>query len=257
MSVSSLSSSNSFGGGRYYGLSHDEASQVALSVAMEKTKKRQRNHKIAYLSVPLVAGAAAAILTKGNSSILQKEVSGRAAKLVAGLNEGGSWLGALAAWIGIGALSNKMANKSESYDKFRTYHPILTFVGEAATVLGGLMAARYGANKLYSKLSPSVQTSISNGIGEFANKLNNFKAPKYINDIRDAISTHTPQYLKNLKSSISEYTPEALKDFGRVLVSWAAPLTLFGTFMSSLTIPARMKADYQKTYEQLRGPIVR
>ena len=246
MEITKVSSAANFSG------SPDVIAQnIALNNALNKAKKRQRNHQLAYLSVPLVAGIATAALTKGNSKILGKEVSARAAKLSEGLKSTGSWglmLGAISA-IGLGL--NAVSNKSEGVRNFRINHPVLSFVGDAALIIGSVMAIPFAGNKLFSKLSPRIQANIASKVGEYADKFNKLKAPAFLNNLIAGVKKHTPDIIKNGKKSIVENTPDGIKDFGKTLVSLSPHLLFFGTFLSSLAIPARMKADYIKEYKKL------
>ena len=246
MSITSISSANSF-----TGAPDPVAQSIALNKALNKAKKRERNHRLAYLSIPAVAGVAAAALTKGNSKILGKEIAGRAAKLSEGIKNAGDWgvlLGSIAT-IGLG--ERALANKSEGYRNFRVNHPILSFFGDAALILGAIMAIPLAGNKVFSKLSPELQSRIGNKVGDWATKLNNFKTPKFLTDLGKKISDHTPEIIKNGKDSIVKSIPDGLKDIGKTIASLSPHILLFGTFFSQLAIPARMRADYEKEYKKI------
>jgi len=246
MSISGITAANSF-----TGAPDPVAQSIALNKALNKAEKRQRNHRLAYLSLPLVAGVTAAALTKGNSKLLGAELSGRAAKLAEGLKGGADWAALLGSIFVIGGTERLLANKSEGYRNFRINHPVLSFIGDAAMVLGATMLLPLAGNKIFSKLSPELQSRLASKAGDWATKLNNFKAPKFISNMGEKISKYTPEMLKNLKSTVIEHTPEGLKQFGKTLVSVAPHALLFATFFSQLSIPARMRADYEKEYKKI------
>ena len=270
MQISAISSANSFSRG--YGISDEDAQRIALSTALEKAEKRRNRTKLAYASIPVIAGVAAAALTRGKmgmiiteanerlvqkmppvSEFLGKTVTGKAAKVSEGLKSAGNWFGLMgvAALGGLGIRA--AANKSDGYRNFRLNHPVMTFLGDMALFAGAVLALPLGGQKLYSKFSPEFQAGVAKKVGKIADKFNEVKTPKFIKNGIDAVAKHIPDAIKNIPAKISEYTPEAIKDFGKGLLKYAPEITLFTTFFSSLSETSRVKADFVKEYNNIKN----
>ncbi len=266
MEVSAISSANSFSG---Y-ISDEDAKKIALNRAMNKAQKRERNYKMMYAAVPIVAGLTAGLGAKGAeavvtlengksanvvmplaSKVLGKTVKGKAAKLAEGLKAGGSWAGYMGLAIAQGAAINAIANKSDKLKQFRQNHPVISLVGDLGLYAGLAFGTIVGGKKLFSALGKDTQAKIAKQVGNLADKVNGFKKPEFIKNISEKVSKHTPDIFKGLGEKISKFTPEWLKSFGQGVLKQAPLITLFAAFFTSLSNPARTKADFVNEYNKL------
>ncbi len=270
MQVSAISSANSFGRG--YGISDEDAQRIALSVALEKADKRRSKTRLAYASIPVVAGLAAAALTKGKmgtviteagekliekmppvSEFLGRTVTGKAAKVSEGLKSAGNWLGLMGVAVAGGLGLKAVSDKSDGYRNFRLNHPAITFLGDMALFTAAIIALPMGGRKLYSKLSPEFKVGVAKKVGKVAEQINKLKTPEFVKNGIDAVAKYIPESIKGLPKTISESTPGAIKDFGKGILRYAPEITLFTTFFSSLSEPSRVKSDFVKEYNNIKN----
>lgn len=270
MQISAISSANSFGRG--YGISDEDAQRIALSAALEKADKRRSKTKLAYASIPVIAGLTAAALTRGKmgtviteanerlikrmppvSEFLGRTVEGKAAKVSEGLKSAGNWLGLMGTAV-VGGLGLKaIADKSDGYRNFRVNHPALTFLGDMALFTAAIIALPMGGRKLYSKLSPEFKAGVAKNVGNVAERINKLEAPKFVKNGIDAVAKYIPESIKGIPNLIAEHTPAAIKDFGKGILRYAPEITLFTTFFSSLSEPSRIKSDFAKEYNKIKN----
>ena len=212
-----------------------------------------------YLAVPFIAAATAGILHDGGAKILGKEISGKAAKVAAGLSSGGGWaymLG-LASAIGIGNVA--LANKSEGYANFRRKHTLLSFAGDIAMFLAALTAIPVGVGKLASKIKPQHLEKITKGVENMANKINDIHTPKFITNAYKSVTDAIPKSVSNATKSVSDAIPQGVKDFGGALknvgklaLSFAPSITFLAALLSSMTSQSKFMNDYTTNYIKLK-----
>lgn len=265
MQVSAISQAASFGQARNgissERISDDEIKELALQATIKQANQRAQRTKKMFLSIPLIAGVAAAVLHTGNSKVLTKEISGVAGKIAEGFKSGGKWT----AWLGTGAalgLANAaIAKKSEAYSEFRRNHQILSFLGDAAVFLGVLTAASLGLSKLASKMPGQVE-KLAAGVENLAGHVNNIKNIGFIKTIGQKISDFTPAALKNMKTNLADKLPENVKnagvlatEFGKGLLVLAPHITFLTAMFTGLTNGSRVMGDYASNYEKIKHQV--
>lgn len=193
-----------------------ELTHLANRINNRKDSNRKFNNNVArtITALPLIAGAAAMIATKGKVST--KTIAGAKKALTIG-----------AAMVGIGTIFNAnraIANKSPKVANTERKHPLLTLVGLSAIASGALT----GASAILGKVSPKVTESITkiarrNGISRLVNKafIKMNKAPEAIKTMASNVASKI-SLPNNVKENISKIAgkvkmPQILKDgYGKI-----------------------------------------
>lgn len=193
-----------------------ELTHLANRITNRKDSNRKFNNNVArtITALPLIAGAAAMIATKGKVST--KTIAGAKKALTIG-----------AAMVGIGTIFNAnraIANKSPKVANTERKHPLLTLVGLSAIASGALT----GASAILGKVSPKVTESITkiarrNGISRLVNKafIKMNKAPEAIKTMASNVASKI-SLPNNVKENISKIAgkvkmPQILKDgYGKI-----------------------------------------
>lgn len=265
MQISAINSGTNFGQSHSYRangrLSEDEIKEYALKATVKQSQERSRNIKRLFYSVPLLAGISTAILHKGNSKVLSKELSGAAGKIAEGFKSGGSWAFLLGTGAAIAGANSVLAKKSDGYMNFRKNHPVLSVIGDIAAFIGISIAAPIGLSKLASKM-PNQMANLSKGIENLATHINGIKTPKFIKTAKDSISKIIPNRIKDMGTRASANIPESLvtagnitKETGKVLLSWAPHIAFFSAILTGLTSGSRFMGDFVKNYETIKQQV--
>lgn len=252
-----------------------ELTHLANRITNRKDSNRKFNNNVArtITALPLIAGAAAMIATKGKVST--KTIAGAKKALTIG-----------AAMVGIGTIfgaNRAIANKSPKVANTERKHPLLTLVGLSAIASGALT----GASAILGKVSPKVTESITkiarrNGISRLVNKafIKMNKAPEAIktmasnvaskislpNNVKENISkiagkVKMPQILKDGYGKIAnaentKKTIEMAKGFGKTIGKFAVknPITATLFTLSALAVAHGVKQGIEanKTKNQLK-----
>lgn len=257
-----------------------ELTHLANRITNRKDSNRKFNNNVArtITALPLIAGAAAMIATKGKVST----------KTIAGAKRA---LGIGAAMAGIGAVfsaNRAIANNSPKVANTERKHPLLTLVGLSAIASGALT----GASAILGKVSPKVTESITkiakkHGLDKplknIANAMN--KAPEAIktmasniaskislpNNVKENISkiagkVKMPQILKDGYGKIAnaentKKTIEMAKGFGKTIGKFAVknPITATLFTLSALAVAHGVKQaiETNKTKNQLKDAQLR
>ena len=166
--------------------------EVAVNAALQHSddKKHKKINNALWYSVPIVAGLAAGILNKGQSTLFHKTITGTAAKLASGLKHAAGWGIALGAADAIVGGKNLLTKHSEEAREFEKKHPFAMFAGLLGTGLAVLAVLPKGISKLYSKISPKVIGNLAAKTGKIADSINNNnfvkKANKFFGNIQQA-----------------------------------------------------------------------
>ena len=231
----------------------EEIRQLATIRTMEQSRTRQKQVKRLFYSIPLLAGLSAAVLTKGKSKVLDKEISGLAGKLTEGIKAGGSWayLLGLAGAISLGEAV--IAKKSEKFKDFRTNHPFLSFVGDVGLFLAASVAIPTAALKLGSKIDAKHFKKLSNGIVNVAGHVNNIKTPKFIKSIGTKLSDLVPNAIKKVKiPDFVKKTVDFAKGIGKTILAWAPHIALIAGICESVSAPVRDTNNYVRNYAEIK-----
>lgn len=252
-----------------------ELTHLANRITNRKDSNRKFNNNVArtITALPLIAGAAAMIATKGKVST--KTIAGAKKALTIG-----------AAMVGIGTIfgiNRAITNKSPKVANTERKHPLLTLVGLSAIASGALT----GASAILGKVSPKVTESITKiakrtGISRLVSKafIKMNKAPEAIktmasnvaskislpNNVKENISkiagkVKMPQILKDGYGKIAnaENTKKAIemaKGFGKTIGKFAVknPITATLFTLSALAVAHGVKQGLEanKTKNQLK-----
>ncbi len=243
MQVSAVSALNqNFSGsrkdfGEIIGCDDNTLRVIAYDTASKKAEARRNNINRLYCAIPLAGGVAAAVLTRGNTKILSKEVSGLAAKAAAAVKEAGYWTFLLGTAVAGGMGIDAVSKKSSTVKEFRHNHPVLSFVGDLGLFVAATTFIPSGVSKLYSKLKPQYISKIGEGVESVAGHINSIKSPEIIKKFGETISSRTPGWMKAA---------------GAAALSFAPHLTLLTAFVSSIRSDAKRTKDFYDTYDELR-----
>jgi len=245
MQVSAVSSSQAFLGKAHKRDNIDkeifksdkELQALAYLQTVEKSRKRDRNVKRLFMAVPLIAAAAAGLLTHGNASLFSREVSGLAAKTVNAAKHGGYWAMILGGGVALAKGTSAAREKSKTVRNFTANHPFLTLAGQFAALYAGLTYLPKGAAKLYNMIKPEVIAKAGKSVGEIAEHINKLKAP---------------EFMRNWGKTISSHTPEVVKDVTEATLAWAPEITAATAGIAMLKSCANVVADYNNTYLNLK-----
>lgn len=234
----------------------DVAYQYAIDKTVSQAKDRHKNIKRLVYSVPLLAGISTAILHKGNSKVLNKEISGLAGKLSEGVKAGGSWAGLLGLGAVIGAADAAIAKKSDNFRNFRNNHPFLSFVGDMGVFLAAAAAIPAGFNKLVAKIKPKYLEKMSRGIQNLAGHVNRIKTPQFIKNFGTKISEKVPNSIKNISvPNFVKKTGEFVKGIGRSLLAFAPHIALLTAIFEGVSNRAKTEADFARNYKEAKREI--
>ena len=177
----------------------------AINNRKERNSKFAKNIGKAVMSLPVVAGVAAAIATKG-------KVSG---KTLAGLKSFGATAGAMGIATGVLAANEVAAAKNPKLKKAEKKHPLLSFAGLTAIATGAVVAADAGLKKISPKAAESL-TKLAKRVklDKLAAKMDN--APEAIKTFASSIAAKVslPKGVKEKLSTVASKikVPQFLKD---------------------------------------------
>lgn len=207
---------------------------LKTSAKIDHDKNRKVTNCLFY-NAPLVAGLATAVLSKGeNTKIFSKEVTGVASRMAKGLKVAAFWTAGLLAVDLLGALKNKVAQKSPEVRNFDREHPLLSMGTMLAAGLGTLALVCKGAGALSKVKAPKF---MQNGTEKVANFLNESK-----------LMVKAKNGYKNLLAK----TPSALKEIGATALDWAPTALLFGGLFHSVASANAEKREFVKNYTELK-----
>lgn len=200
-------------------------------------KKHRRLDRTLMNLVPVAAGVASAVLTKGKI-FTQK---GRLEGLMNFGETTAKWFAAFGIIDLVFAGKNKLDQKSEKSREFSQKNPFISFLATAALSFAAIAGAKKGVGKLLNKYGTKFVDKYEAKITE---KL--FKAGKKLdnNKVLNKIS--------GVMSKLSDKTPSAMKEFGKSVLSWSPAILGLGAVFHSAD-HARVKAkELNKNYNELK-----
>lgn len=257
-----------------------ELTHLANRITNRKDSNRKFNNNVArtITALPLIAGAAAMIATKGKVST--KTIAGAKKALTIG-----------AAMVGIGTIfgaNRAIANKSPKVANTERKHPLLTLVGLSAIASGALT----GASAILGKVSPKVKESVTrvakrNGLDKplktiakamdgapeaiktmASNVASKISLPKNVKENISKIAgkVKMPQFLKEGYGKIAnaENTKKAMemaKGFGKTIGKAALKNPVTATILAVVAISAahsvKQGMEVKHTKERLKNEQLR
>lgn len=213
--------------------------EVAVNAALQHSdeKKHKKINNALWYSVPVVAGLAAGILNKGQSTLFHKTITGTAAKLASGLKHAAGWGIALGAADAIVGGKNLLTKHSEEAREFEKKHPFAMFAGLLGTGLAVLAVLPKGISKLYSKISPKVIGNLAAKTRKIADSINNNNFVKKAN---------------KFFGNIGKKVPSVAKEAGKTALSWAPDALLIGTLIHSLNHGFSVGREANENYNYLK-----
>ena len=235
---------------RFLEMDDMQLAQIARDKALNDYNKRHRKTFALFLSTPLVAGISSAILANGNTRFLTKEVSGRAAKLAAGINGATKWAVALGAFAAVYGAIN-LGNKSEKIAEFRRKHGLVSFASDI-TAMGVLSTLAYTAAGIFSgKLKPETVQKIAKKVGTSADFINGIKLPKFLQSAKETVAKHFPDAMK--PSNLVKNAPDWIKSTGKKLISWTPYIALTTALFKSFADSGKAVSDWNRNFIYLKN----
>ena len=219
------------------GLDDNSVRQIAYMQTTSKfdRKKSNRTTNALFYSAPLAAGLATAALTKGNSKLFSKELTGMAARVARGLKTAALWTAGLAAIDSLGYAKRKVVENSPKAREFDRKHPVISLMGSLAAGVGALILVGKGYNKLAAKKAPGCFRRWTDS------------AAKFINENKMMVSAKD-----GLKKMLAK-TPPALKNLGATVLDWSPTMLLFGGLFHSIGAANAENRDFVKNYTTLKN----
>ena len=211
--------------------------QVAYAQTASRfdNKKQRRISNALIAAAPVAAGLGAAVLSKGQTKLFSKELTGTAARAADGLVTGTGWAAGLGVVGLVGLAKGLLSRYSGDVRKFDNEHPVLSMLGTLAAAAGSLVLFNKGVEKLAARKAP-----------EFLKKGTETVA-KFLNENKNMIS------LKNSVKNLAEKTPSALKEFGKKVLDWAPSLLIFGGVFHSISSANAENRDFARNYTNLKN----
>lgn len=208
---------------------------------IDDEKHRKLNNYL-LMSVPFAAGLSSALLNPAKSSVLNKTITGTAARLLNGAKSTALW-GMLFGLAGaISAGRNYLEKKSPEFDKFTENNPLLTFVGSVAAFAGVLALGTKALPKALETAGKYIDTkSVENLSENIVKKASGFNRNKFVkaatNKARDIADN---KYLSPLKS------------FVKTAVSWAPMTLLCGSIVHAFNHGNAKREEFAKNYSEIK-----
>lgn len=219
------------------GLDDNSIRQIAYmktSAKIDHDKNRKVTNTLFY-TAPLAAGLGTALLTKnGNTKLFSTQLSGTAGRMAKGLKVAAYWTAGLLAIDMLGALKNKVAQKSPEVRKFDKEHPMLSLGTMLAVGIGALALVGRGAAALSKVNAPKFMQKATNKTAGFLNE--------------SKIMVKAKNGYKNLLAK----TPSALKEIGATALDWAPTALLFGGLFHSIGSANAENREFAKNYTELK-----
>ena len=192
---------------KFANANNKELNQMAYAINNRKHRdsKFSKNIGKAVMSLPVVAGVAAAVVTKG-------KVSNRT---LAGLKSFGKTAGAMGIATGVLAANEVLEAKNPKVKKAEKKHPLLSFAGLTALATGAVVAADAGLKKISPKAAEKL-TKLAKKVNldKLATKMDN--APEAIRTFASSVAAKVtlPKGVKEKLSTVASKikVPQFLKD---------------------------------------------
>ncbi|MBR6722421.1 hypothetical protein IKL64_03100 [bacterium] len=198
--------------------------QTAAQIAEQQvdSKKHKRISNAIFWSIPLFAGAAAAVAVTGGRIPMLKQFAKTAT----------SWAASFAAIDLVFAGKRALNKNSEGAREFDRKHPVLSTILTIGASIGAMFAGGAAVNKLAGKLGPKIVAQ--------AKKL---KVDKFIKESK----------VINKLSEWAGKAPSSLKSLGKGLLDWS-PLMLAFTSLAHTSSHERAKATQTvNNYAELKA----
>lgn len=188
-------------------------------------KKHRRLTNLLYYSVPLAAGAAAAVNPTNMSRI---------GRLGAGLRGVAALAIPFAIVDAVFAGKHAVDKNSRTSAQFTTDHPILASLATLAVGIAGIVAFNKGAVKFGAKYGEQIANRIAPTVANIAEKLD-----------KSEVLNFTSRQLAKL--------PSALKEIGKTALDWAPWMLIFANVGHTINHDNVKNAQYIKNYEALKN----
>lgn len=217
-----------------------------------------------FYSIPLVAGAAAFLLSKGKTQFFGKLLSGTAGKLADGVKVGARW-GAAVGTVGLLDLfGKKLRKESESVSNFENNNPLLTFAAKVAGAIGIFYLGAKGARNLGRGLraigASAEQTFIKGKFSKGTKRIADVINPKFINNIQNKTAkaadkiNGSPKIAK-IVDGVRKFfgkAPAPIKNIGKTVLAWSPVAVLFGGMFHDIDHQSVKNREFANNYNKLK-----
>ncbi len=212
------------------------------TVKPSEDKKHKNLTKAMLIAVPFAAGLASAILKPAQSSLLQKEIKGTAARLLNGAKSTAVWGGIFGLSAAIVEGRKSLEKKFPEFDKLTSQNPLLTFAGSVAAFAGvlalGFKAVPKALDIIGKYVDEKAVIKLENRLVKKSEKFNNNSVVKSLSNMAKSIKQN--KYLAPLGG------------FAEMLISWSPVTLLFGGVLSAVHYRNTKDAEFVKNYSDIK-----
>lgn len=223
----------------FINLNDGEIQKLAYLKTVQKVndKKHRKLDRTLMNLVPVAAGVAAAVLTKGKL-FTQK---GRLEKLIVLGETTAKWFAAFGIIDLIFAGKNKLDQKSEKSREFTRRNPFISFLATAGLSFAAIAGVKKGFGKLVEKYGTRIvdkyDGKITKKLLAAGEKLDNSKVLNWVSD---------------KLGFVSKKTPSALKEVGKSALSWSPAIIGLGAVLHSADHANAKARELNKNYNELK-----
>ncbi len=199
-------------------------------------KKHRRLDRTIMALVPVAAGVASAVLTKGKN-FTQK---GRLENLMSFGATTAKWFAAFGIIDLVFAGKNKLDQKSDASRKFTQNNPFISFLATAALSFAAIAGAKKGFGAILDKYGT-----------KFVNKYD-AKITEKLLAAGKKLDNKVLNWMSGKLSKLSEKTPSAMKEFGKSVLSWSPTLLALGALVHSVDHSSVKSKEFSKNYNSLK-----
>ena len=213
--------------------------QLAYLKTIQKVddKKHRKIDRTLMNLVPVAAGVAAAVLTKGKNFTKK----GRLENLMTFGATTAKWFAAFGIIDLVFAGKNKLDQKSENSREFTRRNPFISFLATAGLSFAAIAGAKKGAVKLLDKygarFTEKYDAKINKKLLAAGEKLDNSKILNWVSD---------------KLGFVSKKTPSALKEFGKSVLSWSPAILGLGAVVHSADHAGAKARELNRNYNDLK-----
>ncbi|MDR1326897.1 MAG: hypothetical protein LBJ74_00665 [Heliobacteriaceae bacterium] len=245
-----------------YELQKKAYKRTAESIDTEHHKKVSN---ALFYSIPLVAGTAAFLLSKGNSKFFGKQLSGTAGKLASGIKSG-AWFGAAIGAVTLfGCGTKKLRENSPAVREFEDKNPLLSFVAKVGVAIGALSLGSKGIYKLGRQLKyighSANRAGLEKRFSKGTKRLADAVKPKFINNVQNKTGKAADKI--NGNSTIAKVVdgvhdffgkaPAPIKNIGKTVLAWSPVAVLLGGFFHDVDHHSVKNREFARNYNNLKS----
>lgn len=223
----------------------DNSIKQLAYIKTKNTVEDNKHRKISkgmFMAIPVVAGIASALLKPAKSSLLTKDISGMAGRLLNGAKTAAVWGVLLGVAEGIMAGRNKLEKKSPELNNFTSQNPFLAFAATVGAFAGTLaLGGKYIpmlAEKVLKHVKPESVLNAENKLFKGADRFNSNKIVKSISKFAGDLKNK--KYLESVKGVV------------KTALEWSPTLLLWGGVLHSFNHNNVRNREFVRNYSEMK-----